>query len=260
MRTGHYLDPAQLFMSVPLAIGGLLWIITYILIIRCCFRDRAYGLPMFAICLNITWESWELVACVPAGDAMGLCPKPSGGTYLLQWAEVAGVGVDVLWFVLDAFLLYQLFRFGRSLEPVEQIRRRWNTCLVGLLVFFFFVHYGFVTYYDDVFMIVDGWIINMIMSLSFLFLLFDRQEQGLRGISWPAAWTKMVANLFYAGGLTWIYMADALEHLSSPGETHAFMYVMFAATFVFDATYVALLASVRRRGGAAPAHLRPSVV
>ncbi|NNL64792.1 MAG: hypothetical protein HKP30_00985 [Myxococcales bacterium] len=255
MRTGHYIDPAQLFLSVPLAIGGLLWIITYILIIRRSHKDRAYGLPLFAICLNITWESLSTAACTLPGNPLELCPKPAGGSYLLHLAETAGVLVDVFWLGLDVILFHQLWKFGRALEPRPQVQRHWHAWLIGLVALFLPLHYGFVTYYDDTFLIVDGWIINMIMSMGFVFLLYDREKEGLRGLSWAAAWTKMFANLFYAAGLTWIYVVDAANHIFPPGETQLFMYVMFAGTFVFDVIYIRGLGAARRAaaGGLAEA-------
>lgn len=35
---------------------GLFWIFTYILIIYKGWQDKTYGMPMAAICANISWE------------------------------------------------------------------------------------------------------------------------------------------------------------------------------------------------------------
>ncbi len=253
-RTAHYLDPAHLLTSIPLALGGILWILTYILIIRRSFKDRAYGLPMFAICLNITWESLAVLSCnAPEGTLglSGICPMPPATSPTLKFAETAGILVDVFWLGLDVILAWQLFRWGRQLERVPHMRRHWTRNLVGLIVIFFFLQLGFVTYYDDIFLIVNGWIINMVMSLGFLFLLWDREKWGLRGLSWPAAWTKMAANLFYAGGLTLVFYSGPGEHPFQPDESWTFMYVMFAATFLFDVLYITHLKRARD-GGASP--------
>src|SRR5659263_565954 len=37
-------------------IGGLFWSITYILIIRRGLKDKTYGMPLAAVCANISWE------------------------------------------------------------------------------------------------------------------------------------------------------------------------------------------------------------
>jgi len=35
-------------------IGGLFWSVTYILIIRRGFKDKTFGMPMAALCANIS--------------------------------------------------------------------------------------------------------------------------------------------------------------------------------------------------------------
>jgi len=246
IRNAHYLlDPAQLFTSVPLAIGGVLWITTYILIIRRCFKDQAYGIPLFAICLNVTWEMLVLAACVPDGDPLGLCPKPEA-VGVLRFAEAAGVMVDVFWFILDCFLVYQLFRFGRRSERIPHLRQHWFKFLGITLLLSLLLQHSFATFYDDDFLIRDAWIINMVMSLSFLYLFWDRVETGLAGISWAAAWTKLGGNFFYAVGLTIVHMRSTHEFLD--GDSSWFMLTLFTFTLFFDVVYLIYLARARRRG------------
>ena len=41
------------------ALSGLVfWILVYVLMIRRGLRDRSYGMPMVALCLNIVWETY----------------------------------------------------------------------------------------------------------------------------------------------------------------------------------------------------------
>lgn len=35
---------------------GILWAVSYVLLTLRAFKDRSYGMPIFALCLNITWE------------------------------------------------------------------------------------------------------------------------------------------------------------------------------------------------------------
>jgi hypothetical protein len=35
---------------------GIFWTITYLLIIRRGFLDHTYGMPLIALCANLTWE------------------------------------------------------------------------------------------------------------------------------------------------------------------------------------------------------------
>jgi hypothetical protein len=246
MHGTHLIDVDALVHSTLLAIGGLLWIISYVLIIRLCFRDRTFGLPMFAICLNITWEFVFTIECAVLPNSMGLCPlEPS-------LMSTVGKGVDVFWFALDTLLLYQLIRFGRPFMQYAHLKKHFHAYVVAGVGFALMLHYGYVTYYDDVFGIVDGWIINLIMSVSFIFLAFQRPD--LRGLSWPAAWTKMAANLFYAVGLTVIYVQDAAAH-NLPEDGELFMYVMFGVTFFCDVVYIYHIGARR----SPMAHQRPGV-
>jgi hypothetical protein len=36
--------------------SGLLWTVTYLLIIRRGFLDHTYGMPLAALCANLSWE------------------------------------------------------------------------------------------------------------------------------------------------------------------------------------------------------------
>ena len=38
-------------------VGGLFWSATYILIIRRGFKYKTFGMPMAALCANISWEA-----------------------------------------------------------------------------------------------------------------------------------------------------------------------------------------------------------
>ena len=256
IQNGHYyLDPAHLYTSIPLAVGGIFWITTYVLIIRRSFRDQAYGIPMLAICLNITWEALTMAACVPSGDPMGLCPKPEGGG-MLGLAETAGVLVDVAWFGLDCILIYQLFRFGPRVTRIPHLRRHWAKYVVIALAFSLALQHGFVRFYDDVFLIRDAWIINMVMSLSFIYLYFDRHPLGLVGLSWAAAWTKLAGNAMYALGLTIVHLQSTSEHIAQE-DSGWFMYVLFALTLFFDMVYIGQLSHHRRHRAAHPAVSEP---
>jgi hypothetical protein len=38
-------------------LSGLCWSIVYIQVIRKGFKDKTYGMPLFALSLNVAWES-----------------------------------------------------------------------------------------------------------------------------------------------------------------------------------------------------------
>jgi hypothetical protein len=71
--------------------SGVLWTITYLLIIRRGFLDRTYGMPLVALCANLSWE-FIFSFLFPHGPLQ----RP----------------VNVVWFSLDLIILYQLLRYG----------------------------------------------------------------------------------------------------------------------------------------------------
>ncbi|MEG0450303.1 MAG: hypothetical protein RR595_10640 [Lysinibacillus sp.] len=72
---------------------ALFWIVTYILIIIRGFQDRAYGMPMVAICTNISWE-FIFAFIYPQND--------------LQQK------ITMIWFALDIVILMQYLMYGRK--------------------------------------------------------------------------------------------------------------------------------------------------
>jgi hypothetical protein len=68
--------------------SGVLWTLAYLLIIRQGFLDRTYGMPLVALCANISWEF--IFAFVYPHD-------------LPQRA------VNVVWFSLDVVILFLLY-------------------------------------------------------------------------------------------------------------------------------------------------------
>jgi hypothetical protein len=71
--------------------SGVLWTVTYLLIIRRGFLDHTYGMPLVALCANLSWE-FIFSFVFPHGPVQ----RP----------------VNVVWFFLDLIILYQLLRFG----------------------------------------------------------------------------------------------------------------------------------------------------
>ncbi len=72
---------------------GLFWIITYILIIKQGFQDKKYGMPMAAICANISWE-FIFAFMYPQNDLQRM--------------------ITFLWFLLDIIIMMQYLKYGHK--------------------------------------------------------------------------------------------------------------------------------------------------
>lgn len=80
----------ELYLQV---LCGVFWSIAYILIIHKSFKDKTYGIPLFALSLNLAWE-FTFSFIYPPGD--------------LLFAKI----IFLTWFLLDLIILYTFFKYG----------------------------------------------------------------------------------------------------------------------------------------------------
>jgi hypothetical protein len=78
-------------------ISGISWSIVYIDLIRRGFKDQTYGMPLFALAFNIAWEFIF--------------------AFVTGWRFSVQKVVNVVWFVLDAVIVYTYFKYGRRDFP-----------------------------------------------------------------------------------------------------------------------------------------------
>ena len=79
--------------SLILIAGGIFWILTYIFIISKGYKDKTYGMPLFALCANI---SWEFIFSF-------LLPHSPPQLY-----------INYLWFGLDVIIVLQFFKYYKN--------------------------------------------------------------------------------------------------------------------------------------------------
>jgi len=171
---GGPFDPWAWFNVVGEA-GCALWVVAYGLILRKCFRDRSYGLPLCAICLNFSWEflaSWVWPNPVPLWHAF-----------------------DRAWFFVDLVIVYQLLRYGRRLQRVPEVRRHFYAIIAVTVAAGCIGLHTFYLQYRDTLGLVDAFIINLVMNVAFFPFYLERRRQGGHGLSVGAAWCKMLGTL-----------------------------------------------------------------
>jgi hypothetical protein len=226
----HLLDNT-LLMNVTV-LGDICWAVAYILIIIQCFRQKTYGLPLAAIAMNITWEiQYSLIEP----------PRCDNGT-----VDVVKQAMILAWVVLDLFLVYQLYRYGRAEQHIAEIRRHFPLVVTGTILLAAVGHLAFSTYDQARALPVSGMIINFVMSILFVGMAYNRPH--LRGLSWSGAWFRVAGN-----GL--IFFANIFLMQEDPVHLRAFFLFLFGGTALFDITYLALLRQRRQQlhAAAAPA-------
>ncbi|PRX17798.1 hypothetical protein BX659_1481 [Orenia metallireducens] len=184
---------------------GLFWSLTYILIIVKGFQDRTYGMPMLAICANI---SWEFIFSF-------IMPHPSPQIY-----------INIIWFLLDLIILFQFLYFGR--ETFKEIFYQsffYYIFLITLIISFLtilLISYEF----NDNLGKYAAFGQNLIMSILFITMLVRRGN--IAGQSIFIALFKLFGTLFVSIAAYIIEYSPLITFFS-------------IVTFFFDFIYTLLL-------------------
>ncbi len=196
-----------------LVTSGFFWTLAYLLIICQGYRDKTYGMPLVALCANL---SWEFVFSV-------IAPHSAPQIY-----------VNVIWLGFDVVIAVQLLRYG----PQE-----WNlkpTFFYGLFAISLSAALPAIYFICLEFSELDQWSgayaafgQNLMMSILFLELLRSRGD--LRGQSIGIATCKLVGTFFASLGF---YLHTIV------GQSPLLIY-LFVAIFFFDAGYLALVIAKR---------------
>jgi hypothetical protein len=221
---GGAYDPFAWFNIIGEA-GCALWVLAYVFSIRQGFKDRAYGFPLVAICLNFSWE------------------------FLASWVHPNPVPLwlafNRVWFFVDLIIVYQLLRYGPALQRIPEVRRHFPLIVAGTLVVGTAGLYTFFLQYRDLLAIMGAFMINLVMSVLFVFFYFERRHQGGRGLSLGAAWCKMLGTLGTA--IECHYVLD----MAAPWLPNLrFLTFLCVSIFLVDSLYVYLVwrdATVRAR-------------
>lgn len=185
-------------------VGGLFWSATYVLIIRRGFKDKTFGMPMAALCANISWEA--IFAFVTPHEAPQLY-------------------VNYIWFLLDSVIVWQFLKYGK--KEFSNISR-WQFYAIFVL--------GITTAASMILAVnyqmqdnsgaYAAFGQNLMMSVLFVTMLINRK--GTDGQSFYIALFKMIGT-----GLSslafYLYRPIAQESI--------LLQLLFVSIFVFDLIY-----------------------
>ena len=197
--------------TIILTIGGIFWILTYVFIISKGFKDKTYGMPLIALCANISWEfifSFILRQSAPQ------------------------LFINYLWFGLDCIIVFQFFKYYKNEFPNFSSSK--ISTVFGILIFsaFSIILSGAVLL-DDHRGVYAAFGQNLLMSILFVVMFFKRGE-GLKGQSIFIAVFKMIGT-----GLTSIHF-----YLYEPVSQSSFVLLsLFVSILFFDLLYVLLVAN-----------------
>ena len=188
--------------------GGIFWSLTYILIIRRGLIDKTYGMPLAALCANISWEAIFSF----------IHPHSPPQIY-----------INYMWFLLDAFIVMQFLKYGKSEFPALSNKKFNAMFLLTLVTCFFLVL--FITYeFNDRDGAYAAFGQNLMMSILFIVMLFRRNDP--RGQSIFIAIFKMLGTA----------MASLAFYLYKPITQGSYLfYFLFISILAYDLIYTAMI-------------------
>jgi hypothetical protein len=154
-------------LTIALQIGsGIFWTLVYLLIIRRGWLDRTFGMPVAALCANL---SWEFIFAF-------LHPHNPPQRY-----------IDMVWFAFDVVILAQTIRYGPAAA------RYFYPGLVLALALSFAAVLTITYEFQDFQGKYAAFSQNLMMSVLFVFMLLNRPD--LKGQSLYIAIFKMLGTL-----------------------------------------------------------------
>jgi len=226
----------EIFWS-GMAIGAICdvsWLVAYVLLIRRNFQDKACGMPMVALCGNLSWET--MCAFIHLTD-----PSIFTDTEHFHVNHIYQVYFCVLWLLVDFVILYQFLKFGkqhfqkmddRFFQPVF-----WSTLAITFFTFFCF-DYEFRNWGGNYYENYTGFGHNLLMSVLFIWMLLERQN--LDGQSIYIALFKGIGSL----------TAGIAVHLLFPPSL--FLDYLYFVILLFDIVYIVMVYRKSQEMGISP--------
>ncbi|TAN15888.1 MAG: hypothetical protein EPN37_08875 [Chitinophagaceae bacterium] len=205
--TGNY-APYQIVLFLT---GALLWVGVYVDTIKSITKKRTLNIPLIAICLNFGFEVTTSFTFVPdMGNVL----------VMAYWA----------WMILDIFIVISMFKYGYKQIRINYILKNLTSFLILGLLAGFFTQFFFIHRYDLPMAPLAGYMINLVMSVCFIYLVFI---PGYEGNSLVTAWAK-----FLGTGLISIMFFTKYPD-------NNFLTSLYVFTAIFDISYIYLLYKVK---------------
>jgi hypothetical protein len=201
---------------------GMGWTIAYIAVIYKGFKEKTYGIPMFAIFFNL---SWEIIYGLFVPYIYGI------SSYLVE-------SMTIIWLLCDILIFYTLIKYGKKHFP-KNVDARWfiPAVVLGLATAFLFVLLMFLAFYDHtgIYGMMIAYMVNLIMSILFINMLISRGTA--EGQSMVIAVSKFIGSFAPALSVILFY----------PWVNNVLLVIYLGlACSVFDIIYIILLRDTMR--------------
>ena len=205
--------------SELMVVGGLFWSLTYILIVRRGFKDKTFGMPLVALCANISWEA--IFSFIYPPDPPQLY-------------------INYVWFSLDVVIVFQFLKFGRTEFPKFSIKKFYLVSSIILLMAFGIIVI-ITNELHDFLGVHTAFGQTLVMSILFIAMLLSRN--GIRGQSMYIGICKMLGTGVISLAF-YLYQPISQESILLPS--------LYVSIFVVDVIYLILLYKKTRESKISP--------
>lgn len=203
---------------ILVGVSGICWTIVYIELIRNGFKDKACGMPLFALGLNIAWEFLYSI---------------DGFFLSKEFIPVQNIA-DLAWAFCDIAILACWFKYGKQYLPEKARKYFAPYSIFALLICIgmqmaFYLNCSTATEAS----IYSAFAQNVAMSVMFLAALFQRNTT--KGFSLLGAVCKCIGTLTPT---IW----GCVEH----GGIHPYIFITGLLCFLIDLVYIYFFAHWQR--------------
>lgn len=210
---------------------SLFWLVAYALIIRQGLRDRSFGMPLAAMCWNISWEILFSTVYPPE----------------YRLIEVG----NKLWTLADVVIVWIAWKHAPADFPAGWTRAFVRPGILAGVVLATAMQVPFAHEYHDMNGYLLGWMAALMMSVLFVAMLLRRNSLAGQSL-WIAL--GMLGGNFWAWVWVKYYPHPAANAVLAPGINTAFL----LATGAFNLLYVILVYRRARELGLNPWALAPT--
>jgi hypothetical protein len=197
-------------------ISGVCWTIVYIDMIRLGFKDKTYGMPLFALALNLCWEgiySYTYLTSDP-GNIQGY--------------------INLAWFLFDIVIAVTYIKYGRSDFSRQYDPKYFIPWSLLALVTALAVQLAFVAEFGGVGAGYSAFLQNLLMSVLFVNMLVLRKSgKGQSLVIAVSKWLGTLAPTIMAGIL----------------HGYILLLVVGVLCSVFDILYIVMLGNAKAKAG-----------
>lgn len=131
------------------------WVLVYILMIRRGLKDKSYGMPMVALCLNVAWETYYSFFSVE---------------------QMANRVVNGMYLATDLGVLWTCWRYGPEDFPSRLLRKYFRFFIVAALVCGFILIRQFALSFHDNYGAFSASFTTLLLSVLLVGMLLRRDS------------------------------------------------------------------------------------